>query len=93
MLEDNDTLQYIDGVATHWYRDNEMDPRIRDFAESAKKNVFLLSSESCITQLFKLLTFALNFYTISGYFQTSPALGSWERAAGYIGSIIEVKRL
>lgn len=47
MLEDDGTLEYIDGVASHWYRDNEMDPRIRRFLSSDKKQIFRISTESC----------------------------------------------
>ncbi|KAJ8974329.1 hypothetical protein NQ317_002512 [Molorchus minor] len=48
MLNDEDALEYIDGVAEHWYRDSEVPIEAFDLAKSDKKEIFLLSTESCM---------------------------------------------
>lgn len=50
MLNDNATLKYIDGVATHWYWDSSMTKEIHKLAKTDKKDTFLLASESCKLQ-------------------------------------------
>lgn len=47
MLNDEQTLKYIDGVATHWYSDDSVSHEIIKLAKTSKKDVFLLASESC----------------------------------------------
>lgn len=53
MLNDERTLEYIDGIATHWYWDSSMSPEIRNMAKTDKKDVFLLASEACKYDNFK----------------------------------------
>lgn len=47
MLNDDKTLKYIDGVATHWYWDYAMTVDVNELAKSDKKDVFLLATEAC----------------------------------------------
>ncbi|KAJ8947595.1 hypothetical protein NQ318_010107, partial [Aromia moschata] len=70
MLNDTETLKYIDGVGIHWYKDDQVPPEMLDLTTSDEKQVFLLMTEAC-------------------YFVGTVQAGSWERAAGYIRSIIE----
>ncbi|XP_018564712.1 putative glucosylceramidase 3 [Anoplophora glabripennis] len=66
----NESLKYIDGVGVHWYWDDRVPADVLNLIKTDKKEVFLLSTESCI-------------------FREGLTLGSWDRAARYIGSIIE----
>ncbi|KAJ8927687.1 hypothetical protein NQ314_019823 [Rhamnusium bicolor] len=47
MLNDETTLKYIDGVALHWYWDAQVPPDVLSLTKSNRKDVFLLSTESC----------------------------------------------
>lgn len=47
LLEDEEVLQYIDGVAVHWYEDGNYDPNIRLLAHSNKEGFFVINSETC----------------------------------------------
>lgn len=47
MYGDNKTFQYIDGVATHWYYDQQIDPAVNYMVKSDKKDIFLIMTELC----------------------------------------------
>ncbi|KAJ8974330.1 hypothetical protein NQ317_002513 [Molorchus minor] len=47
ILNDDECLEYVDGVATHWYEDDEVPAEVLDLTRSNKKDVFLLSTEAC----------------------------------------------
>ncbi|KAJ8912279.1 hypothetical protein NQ315_016777 [Exocentrus adspersus] len=74
MLNDEETLKYIDGIGVHWYWDDRIPSDVLSLTKTKKKDVFLLETESCI-------------------FREGVVLGSWNRAAAYIGSIIEYLEL
>lgn len=46
MLNDEQTLKYIDGVATHWYSDDSVSHEIIKLAKTSIKGVWKCSIES-----------------------------------------------
>lgn len=56
MINDDATLKYIDGVATHWYVDGAVADDVIDMAKSSKKDLVLFLSEAC-----KCLISKMNF--------------------------------
>lgn len=52
MINDSKTLEFVDGVATHWYNDGKIDPEVNLLAKSDKKDLFLVMTELC--KLFNL---------------------------------------
>lgn len=47
MINDDATLKYIDGVATHWYNDGSVAEDVIDLAKTPKKDLVLFLSEAC----------------------------------------------
>lgn len=47
MIKDEQTLKHIDGIATHWYVDNSVDPEVIEMAKTPKKDLALFLSEAC----------------------------------------------
>lgn len=47
MLGDNKTIEYVDGVAVHWYSDKKISPELNYMAKSDKKDIFLIMTELC----------------------------------------------
>ncbi|XP_053976868.1 lysosomal acid glucosylceramidase-like [Hylaeus volcanicus] len=67
---------YIAGIASHWYKDNATSTlldQVLDQTHDVFPNKFLLMTEACF----------------GGLFETAVDLGSWDRGAGYVSSIID----
>ncbi|CAH0549500.1 unnamed protein product [Brassicogethes aeneus] len=77
ILENPQSMQYVHGVAVHWYADKITPSEYLDlFTKSSKKELFLLGTEACNGFLH-----ALNL-------EHSVELGSWARAEKYVRNII-----
>lgn len=47
VIDNNDTLEYADGVGVHWYVDFAVPNFFLDFAKTPKKDLFIIYTESC----------------------------------------------
>jgi len=75
LAENKDTMQYIDGVAVHWYWDDLIGPSSLDRTHNAFPDKFLIGTEACVGDK---------------PWQTEKVeLGSWSRAEMYIKDILE----
>lgn len=63
MINDDKTLQYIDGVATHWYLDGSVAQDVIELAKTPKKDLLLFLSEACKYNLTKYPFLSNLFYT------------------------------
>lgn len=50
-IEDGQTLDYIDGLTTHWYAATTS-PTVAEFAKNKRKQLFLLAADASKLQLF-----------------------------------------
>lgn len=48
MFEDEEVLQYVDGVAMHWYQDKNSNAEFKKYAFTDKKNIFVMNTEACM---------------------------------------------
>lgn len=46
MINDEETLKYVDGAAIHWYAYGITPLEVMELARSPKKNIFQMNSES-----------------------------------------------
>lgn len=61
-IEDAATLSYVDGIATHWY-DSNHHPSINEFAQTDKKDLLLLATETS-----NYISDKIHFYVYSNLF-------------------------
>ncbi|KAG7163600.1 Lysosomal acid glucosylceramidase-like 1, partial [Homarus americanus] len=80
ILTDPEAAQYVDGLAVHWYSDNNCSPDLLDQIQQLYPDKFILYTESCIVPGMKL-------WNDPGL--EAVVLGSWSRADSYATSIIE----
>ncbi|CAH0546585.1 unnamed protein product [Brassicogethes aeneus] len=73
-IENEDVIQFIDGVGVHWYLDDLLPTSWLKYTKSSKKELFLLGTEAC------------NGYRHIN--SKSVELGSWHRAENYIKNIL-----
>lgn len=47
-MQDEKTLEYVDGTAIHWYSFGMSPFEVMDLAKSPKKDLLLLNTEACM---------------------------------------------
>lgn len=47
ILENDEVVQWVDGVGLHWYEDWLLPDSLIENAKSSKKDLFLLGTEAC----------------------------------------------
>ncbi|XP_069186074.1 putative glucosylceramidase 4 [Procambarus clarkii] len=75
ILEDEESRQYVDGIALHWYADDWAQPSLMDEIHSLFPDKFLLYTESCEGW--------------DAAPDQRVVLGAWDRAESYASNIIE----
>ncbi|XP_049820602.1 putative glucosylceramidase 4 [Aethina tumida] len=78
ILENDEVVQWVDGVGLHWYEDWLLPDSLVENAKSSKKDLFLLGTEACNGYMYKM------------GLDKSVKLGSWNRAEDYINNIMKV---
>ncbi|CAH0402650.1 unnamed protein product [Chilo suppressalis] len=68
-----DALQYIDGIAVHFYLDKVIPPEVLSLVTDIYPDKFLISTEACE----------------GGFDTQKVILGSWDRAKSYITDILQ----
>lgn len=90
---DDEALYYIDGVAVHFYQDNLNPDTVFSLAQTNKKDTFILMTEASQGSFIyiNLKEQLRSHIIILGLTpEESVKLGSWDRGATYIESIIRV---
>ena len=60
MLEDPDSNKYIDGIAMHWYDDQNVGPSVLNDTHNVDPTKFMLYTEACEGNFPKLANIFIN---------------------------------
>lgn len=71
----SNSLNYLDGLAVHWYWDDTFGPELIDKTMQLMPGKLLLNTESCVGD--------------KPWQTHGPELGSWERGEQYIRSYLQ----
>lgn len=103
MANNKKAMEYLDGVAVHWYWDDIFPPINVDKTISKYPKLFIISTEACVGKYittkspnysYKCINNAISLKIILGdkpWQFEKVELGSWDRAEMYIRDIIEVR--